>query len=305
MIRKPLAKETEERLKKVDMDGRDSWLVCGGQARLTSVATTRMLCEVQRNFSLGVLESYVLGKAYTAGALLTAMIKGNDRIKLAVQCGGPIGGYQVEAWAYGAVRGALSRNPIPLKKELESTDLNLLYGPGFLSVTRYLEGDKTPVSGDVALEYGNLAKDLAVYFHRSEQIPTLIDLSVQFAEDGTVSGAGGLLFQLLPGASEETVSRIEKVGKNLKPIGAWLENGLKMRDYVKVVCKDLEPQFLGNQFVGFSCPCTKQGFAQYLKTLPDATKEDIRKNGPFPLGVTCMNCGSVYYFTKGELEELL
>ena len=48
---------------------------------------------------------------------MASSVKGNDRIQLNIECGGPIGGIYVESWACGAVRGFLKNNPIPLAEE--------------------------------------------------------------------------------------------------------------------------------------------------------------------------------------------
>lgn len=294
-----------DHLSHVAKDDRYFYILCDGQVRLTALSGTLMLNEMQANFHTGTLETYVLGKAYLAGALLASTVKGNDRIQLSVECGGPLGGYFVEAWACGAVRGYLKHNPIPLDKPLQNSNLSLLYGPGFLSVSKILEGDKQPYTGQVMLEYGNLAKDLALYYQQSEQTPSVFDLSVQFDPAGHVSGAGALFFQVLPGYKPEVLDQLEKVVSTLKPLGAYLETGKSMEDYVQEFLSDLKPEKVGGGIVGFSCPCDRNGFAGYLKHLPSSQREDILQHGPFPLELVCVNCGSVYTFTKDELEGLL
>ena len=117
-------------------DGREIFLLKGGKVRLTAVAATEMCNQVRVNHDLGPLETYVLSQAYVAGALLASTVKGNDRIRLEVECGGPIKGLSVESWASGAVRGYLMANPIKLEKPLETLDTSLLYGPGFLTITK-------------------------------------------------------------------------------------------------------------------------------------------------------------------------
>lgn len=305
MIKQALDSQVLEHLDAMAPDSRETYLLSDGQIRLTAVAATRMANEVKANFHTGVLETLVLGKAYIAGALLSNDVKGHDRIQLTVECGGPIGGYSIEAWADGAVRGYLKNNPIRLEKPLKSPNLSLVYGPGFLTMSKVLEGQKEPFTGQIMLEYGSLAKDLAYYYQQSEQTPSLFDLSMQFDKDGNPSGAGGLFFQVMPGCSESVLEMMEAVSKNLKPLGAWLENGLDIRKYVEVVCAPLRPQHLATTNVAFSCPCDRMHFAGYLTKLPEETRRDILTNGPFPLELTCVNCGTTYAFTKEELERLL
>lgn len=305
MIKQPLKPEVLDHLAHIPGDMKESYLLGDGQIRLTAIAATRLVCEMQANFQTGVLETLVLGKAFIAALAMASSMKGNDRLKLTVECGGPIGGYSAEAWASGAVRGSLVHNPIPLAKPLKDANLSPLYGPGFLTVTRLIEGEREPVSGQIMIEYGNLAKDLALYYHQSEQIFTLIDLSIQFDKAGNPSGCGGLLFQVMPDCSEEAIGQLEDLSTRLKPLGAWLEAGLDMQSYVEAQCAGLKPKHLASGMVGFSCPCSKEAFAEYLKNLPSDTRKDILKNGPFPLPLTCGNCGSRYTFEKETLERLL
>lgn len=306
MIKQRLTDPSQlDHLSHVAPDERDIYLLLDGQVRLTALNGTMMVNEVQSNFHTGVLETMVLGKAYLAGALLASTIKGNDRLSLTVECAGPIGGYTVEAWASGAVRGSLRHNPIPLEKPLSDSNLSPLYGPGFLTVTKMLEGEKQPFTGQVMIEYGNLAKDLALYFHQSEQTSSLFDLSLRFADAGYPSGAGGLFFQLMPGCSEEAITALEGATKSLKNVAGHLAGGEDMRSYVETQFASLKPQHLSTNIVGFSCPCNREHFSQYLAKLSETERADILKNGPFPLELTCINCNSSYSFTKDELDRLL
>ena len=109
----------------------------------------------------------------------------------------------------------------------------------------------------------------------------------------------------MPGCDEKAIKQVEQVGSHLKPVGAWLENGLDMQAYVNVHCAELRPQHLDSGMVGFSCPCTKERFAGYLQHLPEDTRKDILTKGPFPLELTCGNCGSRYTFEKEALARLL
>ena len=179
MIREPIIdKELREHLDSLPDDRREVFLIADGEVRVSAVSATRMVNQMSANHHLGLLETYVLGQGYIAGALLSSEVKGNDRIQLQIECGGPIKGMNIEAWACGAVRGYLVQNPIPLDHELKSLDTDQLYGPGFLTVTKILEGSKTPFSGQIMMEYGHLAQDLALYYQQSQETPSLFALSI-------------------------------------------------------------------------------------------------------------------------------
>lgn len=304
MLLKPIADdELKAHLQALPEDGRDIFILSGGQARLTLLSATTMINQMRSNHRTGLLETYVLGQGYLAAGLLSSTVKGDDRIQLDIECGGPIKGLSLEAWANGAVRGFLANNPIPLEKPLESLDTTFLYGPGFLKVTKLLENSRTPFSGQIMLQYGNLANDLALYFQESEQTPSLFYLSIKFDKQGRVWGAGGLFIQALPGCDENVLSELQESSKFLARLGEELSLGVSGPDYVRREFKAFCPEFLSHEKAMFECQCKKENFEYYLKGLPATEKEAIL-GGKFPLVLECLNCSSDYYFDKPYLEKL-
>ncbi|MCF0238219.1 MAG: Hsp33 family molecular chaperone HslO [Sphaerochaetaceae bacterium] len=304
MIKKNLSTELTEHLSKIPEDGRQVFLLADGQIRLIGLGGTTMVNQMRANHNLGILETLVLGQGYIASGLMASSVKGNDRIQLNVECGGPIGGVYVESWACGAVRGYLKNNPINIDKPLESSDLSLLYGPGFISVTKLLEGNRTPFTGQTMMQYGNLAQDLALYYNESEQTPTMFSLSIQFDKKGTVTGAGGLFLQALPGCDENILESLQKDSANLPPLGKALSKGESIKDYCLGAFGKYGIQYLEELPLGFSCPCTRENFKTFLSKLPDHEKKDILQNGPFPLELQCFNCGTTYAFEKDEITKI-
>ena len=134
--------ENQELLKHLETvceDSKDVFLLQEGEVRLTAVNATHLVNQMKANHRLGLLETYVLGQAYIAGLLLSSTVKGNDRVQLMIECGGPIKGISVEAWAVGAVRGYLLENPIKLSKPLESLDTSPLSDPASSRSAKYLK----------------------------------------------------------------------------------------------------------------------------------------------------------------------
>ena len=209
----------------------------------------------------------------------------------------------IESWACGAVRGYLLRNPIPLEHELKSLDTNEIYGPGFLTVTKILEGSKTPFSGQIMMEYGHLAQDLALYYKQSQETPSLFALSVHFDKKGRVWGAGGLFMQALPGCGEDVLTSLQEKASTMSDIGTFLSEGGTLKEYMDKEFSSFGVMSLDSSPIGFSCPCSKKGFEGYLKNLPMEEKNEILK-GEFPLVLQCFNCGTEYKFEKSELETL-
>lgn len=283
-------------------DSRQSFLIHDGALRLTAIQGTIAVNQMRANFDLGPFETMVLGKAYIAGGLIGATLKGNDRIQLSVECGGPIGGYCVEAWACGAVRGYLKNDVINIPKP--DMTLNELYGPGFLTVTKFIEGEKQPFVGQIMMENGALAKDLALYYHQSEQTPTSFNLSVYFDDKQRALGAGGIFIQVMPGCDEKILARLDEKVRNLPNLGRYLSTGHVIREFVEANFADEGVTWVGKGEYMFSCPCSRDNFRAHLVSLNGKEQQDILENGPFPLELVCLNCATSYEFSKEELQEL-
>ncbi len=292
-----------EHLSSLEDDRREIFLIADGSIRVSAVSATRLLNEMRANHNTGLVETYILGQGYIAGALLSGEVKGNDRIQMTIDSGGPLKGMSVEAWACGAVRGYLVNNPIPLEKPLESLDTSPIFGPGFLTITRILEGSKNPFSGSVMMEYGHLAQDLALYYAKSGQTPSLFSLSISFDREGRVWGAGGIMMQALPECDTSVLDKLQNESGLLSRMGGSIGEGNSVRDYVMSHFSSYGVDYLGHTPIGFSCPCSRKNYEKYLVNLPQKEKDEILK-GSFPLMIQCFNCGTEYEFSKEQLEEL-
>ena len=295
--------ELQEHISSLPADGREVFLLSDGNIRLSGVSATTMLNKMKANHNTGFIETYVLGQAYIAAALLSSVVKGKDRVQMDIECGGPIKGLSVESWASGAVRGFLRNNPIPLSKPLENLDTSPLFGPGFMTITKILEGSKAPFSGQIMLEYGNIAKDLALYFSQSEQTPSHFYLSIRFDDKGRVWGAGGIFIQALPGCPENILEELQAKAAELTNMGLFLSEGRSAKEYVEEEFGKWKPEHIGHTPIGFSCPCSRDHFRSYLSALPENDRKAILE-GEFPLVLECLNCGTDYSFDKAEIEKL-
>ncbi len=305
MIKKPISGiGVEEHLANIEPDSLEIFLLAEGTLRGAIAHGTRMVNQMRANHELGILESYVLGEAYLAAGLLSSQVKGNDRISFSIECGGPIGGLNVETDAKANVRGYLSQVPIPVEAPLESFDLSPFFGPGFLKVTKHLENAKQPFSGQIMLREGSIAKDLAWYFLESEQTKSYFALSIQFDKQGAISGAGGLFLQELPGADPETLASVQDSAAGLPSLGTGFAAGATGRELVEKGFASFGPDFIGTRDMRFFCSCTRERFGSFLAGMQGTQQEDILKQDNFPLNIECHNCGSVYPFSRVECEQL-
>ncbi len=282
-----------------------NFTLAGSTIRGVIVNGTRMINEMRWNHDLGILETLVLGHAYLGAALMSAGLKGNDRLAIHVECSGPIKGLSVEANAFGEVRGYLKQVPIPVDKPLESFDLSPFFGAGFLSVTKLLEDSKHPFVGKVMLEHGRLAKDLAHYHLKSEQIHTAFSLSVYFDQAGQVKGAGGLMLQAMPGANDQDLLEMEKCLHALPSLGQAVTDADFPNNYLQEGFKEFAPKISEQRGIEFMCHCSDKRIGSMLSMLSGDELEDMAANGPFPVQIRCHYCNTTFDFSQAQVKEIL
>jgi molecular chaperone Hsp33 len=305
MIKKTLGNETlKERLLASAKDRIHKFVLADGAVRGAILHGTRMINEMRANHQLGILETLVLGRAYLGAALMSASLKGSDSVSLKIECSGPIKGLVVEANAFGEVRGFLKNIPIPIDRPMADFDLSPFFGAGFLSVSRHIADAKRPFTGTIALEYGNIAGDLANYFLKSEQIPTAFNLSIKYDTAGEVTGAGGLFLQAMPGAEDRLTAELEALVIEFPSLGEVFSDGQEPEELIQAVFKHYAPRFLTHQRVEFMCHCSPERLRRVLLMLPVAELKDIRDSGPFPLEMRCHYCNTAYHFEREKLEKI-
>ena len=303
MIKKDIFnKDVKAQFKAAAKDRIYRFVMADGMIKGAVVHTTRMVNEMRANHELGPLETLVLGQAYIAVALMCSSLKGKDRVSFNIRCSGPVQGLDVEANTFGEVRGSLKNREIRVE-DPKIKYLSTLFGAGFLTVTKYLEGAKNPYSGQIALEHGSIAEDLAAYFLRSEQIPTGFKLSVAFNGKEEVEGAGGIFLQAMPGALPEQVIEAEKRIQQIHSLGEAFAKGASPEKLIEKEFSSLAPQFLDSSRVEFFCRCNRKRMADYLKNLPAHDRDEIMEKGPFPLETRCHHCNSVYQFSKDDISS--
>ncbi len=285
-----------------------SFLLAGKSVRGVILDGTSLVQELRKRQGTGILETQLLGQALQAIVLMASSLKGHDEIGLRIDCPGPVKGLVAEATGTGEVRGYLKQGSIPLAFPLTSFDeisgLNPWWGDGFLTINRYLQGGREPFSCKMALQSGNLASELAHYYHISEQIPTAIHLSVFFDLHGEVSGAGGLFLQAMPGADEKIMATLEQTTQALPSLGQVLAAGWKTTPWVQEQFAPFHPEILEERPVHFRCRCNALRMRSLLLHLSLAELEEMRDNGPFPVQVSCHFCNEHYGFEQRNLAEI-
>ena len=283
-------------------DGMTVFILGGGALRGAFFHGTRFVNRLRAQHSLGLLETMVLGQAALCGALLIPTMKGRDRAVFRYDTNGPAAGFSVEASSAGSVRGYLLQNPIPVDAPPESWDLAPYFGDGTVSVIRFPEGGREPVTGTVEIRHRNVARDLAEYFLVSEQTATAFNTGIQFDRDGRVVGAGGLFLQTMPGADPGLVGTAERAFSAAPSLGQWFAEGGDREDVIFGLFRGMEPVVALERDIVFDCPCSRENYRSRILSLDSREVDDMLSKGPDPLEVYCHNCGSEYRFPLDELR---
>lgn len=272
-----------------------------GHFQIAVVKTTEVVQEVQRRHNLGPLATVILGRALTGVMLLSASLKGEERIQLVMQGNGPLGLVTAEANSIGEIRGYVN-HPDAMIDLLNGERLEDGLGIGLLSFSKTLYNEARPITGTVELVSGNVSKDLAHYLMQSEQIPSAITLDVQLNELGEVESAGGILIKALPGAP---ISDIETVEKNLMalPIVSQLfSEGFYIDDIMHQAMAPLVVRELDRTPVHFYCRCNKDKFIVALTMLQINELEEMAGADQ---EMVCHYCNEKYLVTAEEIESIV
>ncbi|WP_316572810.1 Hsp33 family molecular chaperone HslO [Neobacillus sp. YIM B06451] len=279
-------------------------LAYDGQIRAYAVRSTEAVAEAQRRHYTWPTASAALGRAMTAGLMMGAMLKGEDKLTIKIEGGGPIGNILVDSNAKGSVRGYVSNPQTHFDlNEHGKLDVRRAVGTdGTLTVVKDL-GLRDFFSGSVPLVSGELGEDFTYYFASSEQVPSSVGVGVLVNPDNSILAAGGFIFQLMPGTGDETISLIEERLKTITPISKMIQQGLTPEEILEELFGKDEVAILEKMPVRFECTCSKERFADAIVSLGQSEITDmIEEDGMAE--AHCHFCNEKYHFSKEELEAL-
>lgn len=276
----------------------------GGQVRAFA-ATTRDTAEwASRKHRLSPVAAAALGRLMAGGAMMGIMMKGDKNLlTLHVRGDGPMQGLTVTADSHGNVKGYVL-NPdvdIPLKAK-GKLDVGGAIGSGILSVIKDL-GLKEPYNGQIDLQTGEIAEDLTYYFAASEQTPSVVGLGVLVDTDNTIRQAGGFIVQLMPGAEEEVICKIEEKLGTLDSVTNMFESGKTPEDILVVILGDQNLEINERIDTKFYCNCCKDRVAKALISIGKEELQSMIDEGN-DIVLNCHFCNTNYTFTVDELKEL-
>ena len=269
--------------------------------------TGRDLVERARNIhTLLPVATAALGRTLMAASLMgDAMKIDGSSLTLQIKGGGPLGTILAVSDEAGNVRGYVQNPHVELmEKAPGKLDVGRAVGEtGSLTVIKDL-GMKEPYVGTIDLLSGEIADDIAAYFVESEQIPTACALGVLVDRDQSVKAAGGYIIQLLPGAGEDVIGKVEGGVMAAGAVTALLDQNDDPEALLRTVLSDFELEILETCPVEYRCYCSRERVERALISLGrDELESILREQGGCEL--TCQFCDKVHTFTAEELQALI
>ncbi len=277
----------------------------GETVRAFAIKSTEMAAVARETHRTLPVVTAALGRLLSAGAMMGSMMKGeNDKLTLQMKGDGPIGSLTVTADSHGNIKGFPANPAVDIpRKYAGKLDVGGAVGKGVLTVIMDL-GLKEPYNGQVEIQTGEIGDDLAYYFTVSEQTPSAVGLGVMVDTDSSVKHSGGFIIQIMPNASEETISALEEKLNGAPSVTSMMEEGLKPEDILEYYLGGLGLQINETMPVRFHCDCSKEKVGRALATISTKDLEDIINDGE-EIEVKCYFCNSAYTFGIDELREIM
>lgn len=277
-----------------------------GFVKATAVSTRGLTERARQIHKTLPVATAALGRTLAAASMMgNALKEDGASVTLQIKGGGPLGTLLAVSDNQGNVRGTVDHPEVDLPLRSDGKlDVGTAVGTeGTLTVIRDLNM-KEPYVGSVGLLGGEIAEDLAAYFVESEQIPTACGLGVLVDRDQSVLSAGGYLIQLLPGAGEDVIARVEGGVMAAGSVTGLLQENSDPEAMLRKVLSDFEIDVLERSPIEYRCYCSRERMERALISMgPAELKSLIDDQGEAEL--TCRFCDNVQHFTREQLEAML
>ena len=278
-----------------------------GSARILVINSRKIVNDMIGFHKTSPTATAALGRLVSATSMIGTMLpEDGDSVTISIQGDGEAGRLLAVGDYFGNVKGYIE-NPLanPPKKPNGKLDVGAAVGYGTISFVKSV-GSIEPQIGTIELVSGEIAEDIATYFAKSEQIPTVLSLGVLVDTDYSCLAAGGVLIQLMPFPDEETVDLIERNAADLVNISRHFAAGLSNEQIMDIAMRDIPYDIFDTIEVGYKCDCSAHRMQEKIKSLGKGEilkmlDEQVAEGKARELTAICRFCNSEYTFSEKEL----
>jgi molecular chaperone Hsp33 len=276
-------------------------LAGAGALRWAVADVTDVVTEARDRLDLSPVAAAALGRSLAGAALLLRLsTKAPSRLVLEVRGDGPIGRIIAEADQEGNLRGMVGDPRVDVPHTAAGKlAVGAAVGKGSLRVLREHEGRGGSYHSQVELVSGEIGDDVAHYLAQSEQSRSAVLLGVLGRPHG-VAAAGGLIVEVLPGAPEETVARLEANIAGTEGVSRLVEAG-GSELVLETLLAGLGPEVKETSELRYRCRCSRERLLRHLVLLSAEDRDHLR-DPEGAIEADCVFCGTHYRFAPGELQ---
>ena len=277
-----------------------------GMVNAAAVCTRGITERARQIHHTSPVATAALGRTLSACSMMGNALKGNGAsVTLQIKGDGPLGTILTVSDTAGNVRGYVQEPAVELALRGDGKlDVGAAVGhSGTLTVIKDLNM-KEPYVGTIDLLGGEIAEDVAAYYVESEQIPSACGLGVLVDRDRSVLASGGYLVQLLPGAGEDVITKVEGGIYAAPSVTNFLKENDDPTALLRTVLSDFELEILSDEPIEYRCYCSRERTERALLSLGVKELEDIvAEQGSAEL--TCRFCDKVQHFTRDDLLAMI
>lgn len=275
-----------------------------GFIKMAVITARDMVQRAREIHSCSPTASAALGRTLCAASLMGEMMKEEKAtLTIRINGGGPIGSVVAVSDSGGNVRGYVGDPSVdlPLRSDGKLNVGAAVGRDGMLTVSRDI-GLKEPYIGSTELVSGEIAEDVTAYLLESEQVPSACALGVLVDTDLSIKAAGGFIVQLMPGADEALIGRLEENIFMMDQLTTILDEDGAAAIFDQVL-KGFEYHIVGETPVAYRCYCSRERVEEALRCIDDAQLAEMIAEGK-DITVSCQFCDQVYRFSPAQLQEL-
>ena len=254
--------------------------------RALAVDASAAADELRRRHGLGREAARVAAEGLVAAQLLSAYIKGEERITMQVQAEQPRFALIAEAGADGSTRGRFTPAAIPAARTFQGAVLVIKH-----------DAERELYRGLAPVEDRDFQGALQGYLDRSQQAVGIVRIASGLDADGRVVAAVGLLVEKLPDQDAALFHELFAglAEAPLEPVLAAALAGELWGFPLRV---------LERRALAFRCGCSHERSADILAALgADELGGLLKEMGSAE--ITCNFCRETYRFDEAELTALL